>query len=99
MKCHVHIISFGVSQARSLTLSPCVCVPSSLFFFFFACVLLFQLYLGFLLSLLFDLFSPSSRSPRGPGSCYLNVFLQEPLEEGDGLEKRERKRERMGAGE
>lgn len=39
------------------------------------CVLLFQLYLGFLLSLLFDLFSPFSRSPRGPGSCYLNVFL------------------------
>lgn len=58
-----------------------------------ACVLLFQLYLGFLLSLLFDLFSPSSCSPRGPGSCYLNVFLQEPLEEGDGLEKREGERE------
>lgn len=38
-------------------------------------------------------FSPSSRSPRGPGSCYLNVFLQEPLEEGDGFgKKRERER-------
>lgn len=95
MKCHVHIISFGVSQALSLSLSlrACAFLPVSLFFF--ACVLLFQLYLGFLLSLLFDLFSPSSRSPRGPGSCYLNVFLQEPLEEGDGLEKRER----MGAEE
>ena len=88
-----------MSQALSLSLSLSVRVRSFQSFFFFACVLLFQLYLGFLLSLLFDLFSPSSRSPRGPGSCYLNVFLQEPLEEGDGLEKRERKRERMGAGE
>lgn len=59
-------MSQAVACARvrvSSFVAVCACVRASL-----------QLYLRFLLSLLFDLFSPSSRSPWGPGSCYLNVF-------------------------
>lgn len=57
-------------------------------------VLLFQLYLWILARfIVWPLFLPP-HSPWGPGSCYLNVLLQETLEEGDGLEKgREREGE------
>lgn len=63
---------------------------------FFMGVLLFWLYLWILaLFIVWPLFLPP-HSPWGPGSCYLNVLLQETLEEGDGLE---RGRERNGMAE
>lgn len=48
-------------------------LPFCFFLSFLACVLLFQLYLGFLLSLLFDLFSPSSLS-LGPWQLLSQCF-------------------------
>lgn len=67
---------------------------ASLRFFlsFLACVLLFQLYLGFLLSLLFDLFSPSSLS-LGPWQLLSQCFPPRASGRGGWVE-RERERER-----
>lgn len=67
---------------------------ASLCFFlsFLACVLLFQFYLGFLLSLLFDLFSPSSLS-LGPWQLLSQCFPPRAPGRGGWVEReRERKR-------
>lgn len=85
----LRVLSFPWSQDFTPSLS------SSIFLWAFS----FSYTFGFRLSLLFDLFFLPPHCPWGPGSCYLNVLLQETLEEGDGLkEKRKNEREMKWGG-